>query len=195
MRSNPGRCASVARPRISPQTSGLISNRDIHVRKLLLLIAIVLLSLNAYRASADETLTPEKKADIERLLDMTGALALGRQLSSTMVGQFTNAVRKANPGIPKEVLDTLPAIVNSVIEENISTFKQAAVLIYHKHFSHDEMKQMIAFYSSDLGRKIILEMPTLMQEIMGAGAQWGQSLAPEIERRVRDRFKEKGVAL
>jgi hypothetical protein len=165
------------------------------VRKLLPFIAAVLLSLNAYQASADEALTPEKKADIERLLDMTGALALGQQMSSMMIGQFTNAIRKANPRIPKELLDTLAPIVNSVIDENISTFKQAAVLIYHKHFSHDELKQMIAFYSSDLGRKTIREMPTLMQESMRAGQQWGQSLAPEIERRVRNQFKKEGVEL
>ena len=160
---------------------------------LLLLVAAVLLSVYAHRASADEALTPEKRADIERLLDMTGAIALGQQMSSVMVGQFTGLIKQANPNIPKELLDTLPAIVNSVIDENISTFKQAAVLIYHKHFSHDELKQMIAFYSTDLGKKTIRVMPTLMQESMRAGQQWGQLLAPEIERRVRARFKKEGV--
>jgi hypothetical protein len=116
-------------------------------------------------------------------------------MSSMMVGQFTSVIKQANPNIPKQLLDTLPAIVNSVIDENIPTFKQAAVLIYHKHFSHDELKQMIAFYSTDLGRKTIRVMPTLLQESMRAGQQWGQLLAPEIERRVRDRFKQEGVVL
>lgn len=156
----------------------------------------MLLSLNACQAfSADEALTPEKKADIERLLDMTGALALGQQMSAMMVGQFTNVIKQANPNIPKELIDKLPEIVNSVIDENIGTFKQSAILIYNKHFSHEDVKQMIAFYSTDLGKKTIRVMPTLMQESMRAGQQWGQRLAPEIERRVRDRFKKEGVAL
>ena len=166
------------------------------MRKLLAFVAALLMSLNACQVcSADEALTPAKKADIERLLEVTRALALGQQMSALMVGQFTNMIKQANPNIPQEMIDKLPEIVNSVVDENISTFKQAAVLIYNRHFTHDDVKQMIAFYSTELGKKTIRVMPTLMQESMRAGQQWGQRLAPEIERRVRDRFKKEGVVL
>ncbi len=165
------------------------------MNKLLPLVAAVLLSLSPYQASAEEPLTPEKRADIERLLDMTESMALGKQMSSMMVVQFTNVIRQANPSIPKELLDLLPSIVNSVIDENLATLKRAVILIYHKHFSHAELKQMIAFYSTELGRKTIRVMPTLLHESMTVGQQWGRSLGPEIERRIRARFKKEGVEI
>lgn len=165
------------------------------MKKLLLIAVGALLSLNINLSSAAESLTPEKKADIERLLDMTGAMALSQQMSSLMIGELTKLIRQARPDIPKELLDTLPTIVNSVIKENIETLKQMTIFIYNKHFSHDETKQMIAFYSTDLGKKTIRIMPTLMQESMIAGQQWGKDLMPEVERRLRARFKKEGVEL
>lgn len=165
------------------------------MRTLLTIIAAAVLSLGPCQAAADEALTPQKRADIERLLEMTEALALGQQMSSLMVAQFTSVIRQANPNIPKELLDTLPGIVNSVIDDHVATLKNAIIPIYHKHFSHNELKQMIAFYETDLGRKTIRVMPMLVQESMAAGQLWGRSLGPEIERRIRARFKKEGVSI
>jgi len=67
--------------------------------------------------------------------------------------------------------------------------------IYHRHFTHDEIKGLIAFYQTDLGSKTIRVMPALLQESMSAGQQWGQTLAPEIRRRVLERLKAEGVDL
>jgi hypothetical protein len=55
-----------------------------------------LLILCATPSYGDE-LTPEKCADIERLLHMTGALSVGRQMSTAVVQQMTEVLRKARP--------------------------------------------------------------------------------------------------
>ena len=162
------------------------------MKTLLLAGALAALTLGAAPALAAEALTAEKKADIERLIDTTGAMGVGRQMSTAMIGQIIGAVRKAHPQIPKDKLDALAGIVNAVIDENTPSFKQQVVSLYHKYFDHAEVKQLMAFYSTDLGKKAVRVMPALVQEGMEAGRQWGQSLGPEIERRVRAQLKKEG---
>lgn len=142
-----------------------------------------------------EALSPEKRADIERLLDMTGAMALSTQMASAVTAQLFQVIKKARPDIPAKVLNALPAEVQATFSANTDSLKEAIIPIYHKHFSASEIKEIIQFYSTDLGKKTIRLMPALMQESMLAGQRWGQSLGPEIDRRVKARLKSEGVKI
>lgn len=145
--------------------------------------------------SHSNDLTSEKKADIERLLQMTGALSIGQQMSTAIVNQMTNVIRKARPDIPQRVLDVLPQEVNAVIAENLPAFREAVVPLYHKHFTGEEIKEMIRFYSTDLGQKTIRVLPMLVGEGMQAGQRWGQSLGPVIEQRIKARLTKEGYSI
>lgn len=142
-----------------------------------------------------EELSPEKRADIERLLDMTGAMALSTQMANAVTAQLFQVIKKARPDIPAKVLDALPAEVQATFEANMDSFKEAIIPIYHKHFSGSEIKEIIQFYSTDLGKKTVRLMPVLMQESMLAGQRWGQSLGPEIDRRIKARLKGEGAKI
>ena len=157
------------------------------------LLFLFLSSLAAVAAADD--LTPQKRADIERLLEMTGATKIGRQMATLSVGHMVQALKQSHPGIPQRALDVLPAEVGAVFEANIPTFVSAIIPVYHRYFTADEIKGMIAFYSTDLGKKAISAMPGLMSESMVIGQQWGSSLGPVIAERVRDRLKKEGVEL
>ena len=152
---------------------------------------LVLLGLFSTASFGDE-LSPAKQADIKKLLEMTGSLAVGKQMSTVVVQQMTQMLRKARPDIPERVLGVIPEEVNGVIDENMNTFEQLVVSIYHKHFTHDEVKEMTRFYATPLGQKTIRVMPTLMNESLQAGQQWGQSLGPTLRDRIQARLKKEG---
>ncbi|MGY1489363.1 DUF2059 domain-containing protein [Methylobacillus pratensis] len=156
-----------------------------------MLCAMLLFSLHAWAEdeSAD-ALTAEKTADIEELIDITGTMALSRQMSALVTAEYGRLVKQANPAVPDELLTTIVPIVDEVLEAHAEDFKRAVVVLYHRHFSHEEMKQMIAFYKTDLGKKTVRIMPTLIKESMQVGQKWGASLQPEIEQRIRARLKK-----
>jgi hypothetical protein len=156
------------------------------------LLVVLALCLNCASASAQE-LTKDKKADIERLLEMTGSLAMGKQMAKAVIAGLTESLRKSRPDIPAKLLDLIPAEVEAVFDENMASFKEEILPIYHKHFTAEELKGLIRFYSTDLGQKTIKVMPVLVQEGMIAGQRWGQSLGPQIERRIRERLGQQGV--
>ena len=152
------------------------------------------LSLVAAPVAADE-LTPQKRADIERLLEMTGATRIGRQMAALSAAHMTQSLRQTHPQIPPRALDFLPEEVGAVFDANVGAFLSAMIPVYHRYFTAEEVKGMIAFYSTDLGRKAISAMPGLMSESMAIGQQWGQSLGPAIAERVRARLKKEGIDL
>lgn len=155
---------------------------------------LVLLTAWSTPSFCDE-LSPAKRADIEQLLKMTGALAAGKQMSNAMVTQLTQVLRKVRPDIPDRVLDVLPEEVDAVISDNIGDLTELIVGLYHKHFTGDEVKEMIRFYSTPLGKKTIEVMPVLMTESFQAGQQWGQTLGPAVQARIQARLKKEGFDL
>jgi hypothetical protein len=169
------------------------------MKKSISLIVALVVALAASSFAAEGELTVEKKSDIKKLLDMTGALNIGQQMSGFVVKQMTETIQKTRPDIPSEMFDILLEEVNKTIAEALVAkeggFIELVIPIYHKHLSHDEIKGLIAFYQTELGQKALRVLPTLVQESMTAGQRWGQELGPVIGQRVIQRFKEKGIDL
>ena len=157
--------------------------------------ALLVLLIACATPALGEDLTPEKRADIERLREMTGALAVGKQMSSAVVTQMTEILHKARPAMPQRVLDVLPEDIDGVIPDNRGAVKDLIIPLYHKYFPGGEVKEMIRFYSTPLGQKTIQTLPQLMNEGYEAGRQWGLSLAPTIQARVQARLKKEGYDL
>ena len=164
-------------------------------RTLLLVLLLSVFAVAPAGFAVAEDLTPAKRADIARMLETTGALNIGRQMSSYVVQQYTESLRKLRPDIPASALATLPPVVDEVIAENLPRFADMMIPVYHKHFTHSEIRELLAFYESDVGRKSIKVLPSLVQESMTLGQKWGESMGPEIERRVRERPGKAGVKI
>lgn len=158
------------------------------------IVVCALLSSSAGVSQAQEA-SDQKRADVRRLLELTGAMKIGKLMSDAMVAQMTNLLRSTHPDIPQRVLDVLPGEVNAVIGENLPAFGERAAAIYEKYYSAEDVRGLIAFYSSPLGKKVIEVTPPLTQESMLAGQKWGESLGPEIQRRIQARLKQEHVEL
>lgn len=142
-----------------------------------------------------EELTAEKKADIEQLLEMTNVLALGKQMNTAIIENLTKTLKATRPDIPQEVLELLPGEITAVFNENLHIYLQEMVPMYHKYFTAVEIKEMMRFYSSDLGKKTIRVMPELLQDSMGVGQRWGRMLAPIIQLRIAEKLRQQGIKI
>ena len=61
------------------------------------------------------------------------------------------------------------------------------VPVYQKHLSIDDLKELIKFYESSIGKKFALSTPKIMQESMQVGQQWGMRLGEKFERKLQER--------
>ena len=86
--------------------------------------------------------------------------------------------------VPAEVWDEME---KDMIKEMDDLYDKIAV-IYDKHFTEDDLKAIIAFYESPIGKKMVKEMPEIMQESMDVGRIWGE----EIGRKIGEKLEKKG---
>lgn len=164
-----------------------------HIRIVALVVA-ALLGVSASLARAQDV-AADKRAEIEKLLQTTGALRLGQQFSRVMVAQLSHALRATHAQVPQKALDVLPEEVNAVVGEHMPELKETMIRIYAAHFTTEDLKGLNQFYATDLGRKVISTLPSVLQESMAAGQKWGQSMGPEIARRVEARFQKESITL
>ena len=65
--------------------------------------------------------------------------------------------------------------------------------IYDKHFSEDDIKGLLQFYGSALGRKYAAEMPKINAEVQAANRGAGTRIAKEVLQDLRRRYPEIGA--
>ena len=158
-----------------------------------LILAVVVVSVIPDCSSA-QAISAEKKADIQKLMEMTGGLKMGKMLSQALVEDMAKSIKSLRPDISDADLSATTEEVNKLLSESLPSFAEICVGIYDKHFTPDEIRSLITFYSSDIGKKLIEVMPTLLQESMKAGQEWGESLRPEVQRRVQARLKKEDTS-
>ena len=156
------------------------------------LLTLLLLSSLGLFASADE-LTAAKRANIEQLLQVTNTMALATQFGQKAAQDAAQMTQKLRPDIPQHVIDMLPGEVMAVFTENSSALEEKMIDIYHQNLSDTEIRELLAFYSSDIGRKVIRVMPAMAAQSMQAGQQWGESLGPQIEARMAAKLQQQGI--
>ena len=60
------------------------------------------------------------------------------------------------------------------------------------HLTKGNVDALLAFYSTPTGQKMLQQLPVLMQESVVVGQRFGQSLAVELESRMKDELRKKG---
>jgi len=159
-----------------------------------LVLGIAVLSAGVRPAIAQE-LDPAFRADILKLLEVTGAAKMGEQMASLMSSQVLEAFRQSAPSVPSRAFDIGKEVLDAEFAKAFSgpdSLLNLLVPIYARHLTQQEVKGLIAFYETELGRKTIAVMPAVMQESVQAGQEWGVKTAPRLQQVLMDRLKAEG---
>ena len=64
--------------------------------------------------------------------------------------------------------------------------------VYASHFTEPELKQLLTFYQSPLGQKVIAEEPKAADESMAMASIWADKLSEEVINKMRVEMKKRG---
>ena len=125
------------------------------MKKLIVTFALVLLSQIGF--SQDETF----KKDVLKVIEMSGA-----------ANQMKSAKTQILQMVPKEkqaafILDfdaTMPALYDKIAS------------IYMETYTKEDIKAMMAFYDSPVGRKINEKAGNILEKTQAAGKEWSEEL-------------------
>ena len=161
-------------------------------------VLVVLLCVVLISAPRADELTPEKTADIKALFKLSGTDNLAIRMASIAVQQIAQAVRQARPDLPARAFAIVEEETKKSFEENIDApngLIARFVPIYAEIFSHDEVKELLAFHRSPIGSKSRSVQDDLFKKGMEVGQQWSKELGPELQRRIQNRFAIEGYDL
>jgi hypothetical protein len=136
------------------------------MKQFILILSVGFLAL-ATPLWAQEPIPAEKEADIRTLVTMTVN-------QEEVINAMKMAMEPMAPQLPEGFMELFFKKVNPKELIDLS------VPIYHKHFSHEEIKGMIEFYKTPLGKVLAEKQPKVLEESIAAGQQWGQKLAMEV---------------
>ena len=115
-----------------------------------------------------------KAADIRRLLDLTGGVRVGERL----LDRLFEAERRSMPEVPESVWqEARRAFETSELVELIAA-------VWDRHFTQDEIRELIAFYESPLGKRLREMQPVILQESLFAGEEWGRRALERLQQKL-----------
>jgi hypothetical protein len=155
-------------------------------------VSVWLFVLQTHRATAMDA---DKHANIEILLEDIGMLANMNRVIDLLVPQVIGSLKKANQTIPDATWDEFTAIFVEEMKRLLPELKEPIIAIYEANFSDEEIKQLVAFYHSSVGHKIVAVLPQLMQQSVAMGQSWGQKAAARAVERIRAAAEQKGYKL
>ena len=127
-------------------------------------------------AAKKEAIDPKLEADIREMLKLSGQGEIGVQVIQQMVASFKTAL----PSVPKKFWDEF------VKEVDAGEIIEMVVPIYAKHFTREDIKAMVEFYKSPVGRKMIAKQPQITMESMKVGEAWGQGISERLMKRLEE---------
>lgn len=145
-------------------------------RTILVGLAVLCLLALAHPLQAQEATTKEQ--DIRRLMELTGASELADQIMDQMI------VALDQEGTDQAFWDSLRAEIDT------QELLRKTIPLYDKHFTQDEIRQLIAFYQTPLGSKLIEKLPAITEESMTIGMEWGEEIAGKVMAKLEERKKK-----
>ena len=114
----------------------------------------------------------------KEIVTVTGATALFNPLIPGVVGQAKNLFLQQDPGLGKD-LNEIAAELRADLAPRFSELTDEMAKLYTTHFTEAELKQLLAFYRSPIGVKLITEQPKVGEESSAICAGLGkQALGP-----------------
>ncbi len=154
-------------------------------------LALALMAAGAVRAEVDA----EMRADIERLMALTGEKEMGEQIGRLVAEQMVAAMLKADPSFSPRAAEITRDVMKQGFAEGVrdENLLDDIVEIYARHYTRAEIRGLIDFYQSELGQKVAQSMPAVSVESVGVGQRFSERMIPTLHKELMRRLRAEGL--
>ncbi|MCL1671148.1 DUF2059 domain-containing protein [Elizabethkingia ursingii] len=146
------------------------------MKKITILFLIIAASLTF---AQEQTVSPAKKEKIKTFLKLTNVLGVANQVMDNMLSSYQTYYKQ----VPTEYWNELKKET-----ANTNDFEELLIPIYSKYYTEKELDDIIAFYKTSTGQKVIKTMPDMTNESMQAGQIWGMKLGQKVMKKINEKY-------
>ena len=141
------------------------------------------------------TATPESRALAAQLTDMIGVNRTSQQLIAVMRAQIVQMVIRNTGKTPEESAKIVDEVMMPDFTSQEKELTNAIVEVWASNFTVEDLKGLIDFYSTPLGKRLIASLPAINQQGMQAGQTWGRQIYQASLQKHKDELTARGVKL
>jgi hypothetical protein len=152
------------------------------------------LSLSAAQAQAPAPLKPGTPAAIaaaKELLAMKNVSAMYANAVPNIVQRTKDTLLQNNLNYQKD-LNEVAVIVAQAMAGREKDIGEQMAKIYSSDFTEQELKEIVAFYKTPVGQKLLSTEPKSIAASMQYMNQWAQSFAEEVNGQFRAEMRKRG---
>ena len=159
------------------------------------LIALVALSLAA--SAPAQTVPPPPQVSsaalqmAKQIVEIKGVKAMFDPVVIGVVEKAKSMFLQTNFMWSKDI-NEVAAQLHRDYDGRVTELVDATARVYAQHFSEAELKQILAFYQSPLGQKMITEEPKAVDESMVDAAKWADNLSEDVVAKMRAEMRKRG---
>ena len=151
------------------------------------------LALTALPAAAQQPkpASPAAIAAAREILAMKNASAMYSQAVPNIVEQTKNQLMQTNLNYQKD-LNEVAVVVAQKLAGKEKEIGEGMAAVYAGEFTEQELKDLVTFYKSPLGQKLLTTEPKAIQQSMGFMNQWAQQFAETVNGELRAEMRKRG---
>jgi uncharacterized protein len=145
-------------------------------------------------ATQAQTPTAGAVAAARELIQAKGGGAMFEPVIPGVVESTKNNLLPTNPNLSRE-LNEVSAQLRREYEAKKAELVYEVAIVYAKHFSEQELKDLVVFYRSPLGQKMLKEEPVALDESLKRAQDWSIDFSEAVMGRFRAEMKKRGHQL
>ena len=133
-------------------------------------------------------------ATAKEIVDTTGTTSLFTPLVPGVIEQAKNLFLQQNPNLNKD-LSEVATKLRTDLTPRLAELNNEVARLYATRFSEPELKEILAFYKTAAGKKMLTEQPVVVENSMKFAQDWANKLSDEVMVKMREEMKKKGHTL
>lgn len=143
---------------------------------------------------AASNISPAALAAAKEILQLKNASQVYQGAVIATIQNVRNALLQSNINLQKDIEEISLKLARDLSGRE-AEIGDGMAAIYATNFTEQELKDLLAFYKSPLGKKSLEQEPKSIEASLNYMRNWGEDLAQEVNVRFRDEMKKRGKDL
>jgi hypothetical protein len=156
---------------------------------------LALLGLLATAPAEAQSADAQSLADARQLVEVLHLVGVRDQIVNGTLQVSYRRMLQVNKGKDAAVKGFLEQAVLPVLRAHQADITEQQARLFTQHFSPDELRQLLAFYRSPVGTKLVTSFPKVIGEMQQYASSWANAVLTEAQPKLVAEAKKRGLAV